>query len=215
MNDEFTKPPAEPTRNPTNPAINHPGKIATPQIIEKKSVESPQTSQQETIISQIELKKRQARNLIITSVCLFILSIIIIALMIILSNSDQADSQNSGPANQTTNERLLSDSNKLGLAAINFSMSNPGVFEITPENVTKIRISHLSGEFNDPRTNQPYILTTSIPEEGELQYIVGGVCNLDDSISQSGDKNNFAIRALLDNGTLSCVERTEIKQINL
>jgi len=138
---------------------------------------------------------------------LFVIGVLFIAKNLTSSGPNE-------PANNLTiDQQLKLDVNRLGLAVINFNNGNEP-FEITPQAATQLRVSYLSEEFNDPRTDKPYTLTTSIPEAGELQYVIGGVCSPDDSVSQSNDDENFAIRVLLEeNGTLYCIEKSEVEQI--
>ena len=161
----------------------------------------------EVMEEKIESKHAQAKNQRrLAIVFIFIALVGVASLGLLLFGSITEDESLS------TDEQLKADANRLGLAVINWNNGNQP-FELTPENSRALSISYLDPEFNDPRTNRPYTLTTIIPAEGELQYVIGGICNTDDSVSQSGDRTNFAIRVLQeDTSKLYCIEKSEVRQ---
>lgn len=157
---------------------------------------------------QIAKKRKQAKMFTVVAIVLSLLFIIgIIFVAFTFRSGDDID-----PADLTLDEQLKSDANSLGLAIINYN-SGREPFEITPNAAAELKVAYLPSEFNDPRTNEPYTLVTSIPEVGEMQYIIGGVCNNDDSVSQGTDPDGFAVRVRLDtDSTLYCIEKSEVKQ---
>ncbi len=158
--------------------------------------------------NQIAKKKKQAKVFIIAAVLFSILFVVgIIVLAVSFSSEDELAN-----SDLSIDEQLKLDANNLGLAIINYNNGNDP-FEITPENAAQLSTSYIPKDFNDPRNDEAYTLVTSIPEVGEMQYILGGICNSDDSISQGDDPDGFAIRvALEDEAKLYCIEKSEIKQ---
>lgn len=170
---------------------------ATPQV---ELAENP------IVEKQIAKKKRQSRSymaLAVLSGAIVVIGVIAVAVSLAVRQDSTILS---------LDEQLKADANRLGLAVVNWN-NGKQPFEITPANTTELGISYITSAFNDPRTGDPYVLTTTIPAEGEMQYVIGGICNQDDSISQSGSDTNFAIRVLLeDTSQLHCVEKSEITQ---
>ena len=166
----------------------------------------PQPLEVDQIISK---KKKQAKILLVIAGAIGLLLIVSIIILVVSSSSSS-----NGEVDRNTEEQLLFDTNRLGLAIINYNNGNRP-FEITPETAAELRVSYIQDEFNDPRTGNAYTITTSIPQVGEMQYVIGGICNGDDSISQSGDDSNFAIRVLLeDENQLYCLEKSEVEQFS-
>ena len=127
-------------------------------------------------------KKAQAKKLIITASAFTALFMMGVVAIVVITLSSQE-----GIPALTTEDQLKADVNTFGLGVINYTKSKKTNFNIEPEQAGELRVTYLPIEFNDPRTEESYAITTEIPEEGELQYILGGVCNADDSISQSGE----------------------------
>lgn len=150
-------------------------------------------------------KKHQAK-LYLAAALVFAVLFVLGLIFIIVSSTSSSDS----PAAKTVNEQLENDLNAFALGVINFR-NGGDYFIITPENVGRLKVSYIPLNFNDPRTNAPYTVTSEIPGVGDIQYIPGGVCNDDDSISQSGNDKNFASRIRLDNDTLLCIDQSEVK----
>ncbi len=151
--------------------------------------------------------KTSAKFMIMVAIFIAIIVAVVVSLIIVFKEPDPV------PVPPSTDSLLKDDANKLGLAIINFHNGN-NFFEITPLKVSQLKTGYIPKDFNDPRTNQPYSITTAIPKVGELQYIIGGACRSDDSIEQTSDNANFAIRVLLDNETLYCLSKPEVKQIS-
>lgn len=179
--------------------------------------EQPETQQAPTrqpagkfdVDDQIVRKKKQARQLFaLTSVFAVLVLVGVAIIAISLSSGGDELSGDELPID----EQLMNDVNTLGLGVINFRNGSNN-FEITPEKVAMLNLSYIPNDFSDPRTGNAYELTTAIPEVGQLQYVIGGVCNEDDSISQSGKEDQFALRALLETGKLYCLEKSEVTQV--
>lgn len=157
---------------------------------------------------QAAKKRKQARRFIGLAV---VFGVICLAGIILLVGAFRSDDP-LAVTDQSVDEQLKSDANALGLGIINYNNGNDP-FEITPENTAELQLGYVPQDLNDPRTNEPYVLTTAIPKEGEMQYVLGGVCNQDDSVSQGSDPDGFAVRVLLDEDqTLYCLERSEVSQ---
>ena len=182
------------------------------QVMAARAVREQQTTQptKQDATDVMAAKKKQGTLFLAISGVLALLLIGGIGFLLISLGSNN-DSETA--SNLTTDEQLEFDANRLGLAIINYSAGRQP-FEITPAATNELSVVYLSNNFDDPRTNQPYALTTAIPAVGEMQYIVGGVCNTDDSISQGTATDGFAIRVLLETEQLYCVERSEIRQPN-
>lgn len=194
QNNDYVPPPPGGV-NPQAPRVNDPQPMQAPQL---------------EVDQKIASKKKQARIFLVSAIAFLVLfggSILYLLLSVNSSDDDTAGRESLG-----LDETLKFDTNTLGLAIINYSESR-GNFVISPESYAELRVSYITQDFADPRTDEPYVLTTSIPREGEMQYILGGICNEDDSIAQSEDTQNFAIRVLLEQeGLLYCLERSEVTQ---
>lgn len=165
--------------------------------------EDPNSSIAEETVDK--MRTQGSRLLMLAVGFLFICVAAILALVVLMSNGDDSE-----PQTITVDQQLRSDLNTFALGVNNFRNGND-FFTITPEDVAIFKTSYIPVNFTDPRNNQAYTVTSGIPAVGEIQYVPGGVCNNDDSISQSGDDENYAARILLENGTLFCVEPREVQ----
>ena len=199
-------PPADQQFDPDTDHNNVPADIPQQNVHQPEPVQELPQSNPVAVDQHIQKKKLQARKFIIAAI---IFSVLFVVGVIFLALALRSDSDPLNP-DLTTNEQLQQDLNTFGLGVINFNSGNSEKFTIESEKVGELRVSYLPLEFNDPRTNEAYVITTEIPDEGEIQYIAGGVCNQDDSISQSGEEENFAVRSQLDDGTLYCLEKNEV-----
>ncbi len=154
-------------------------------------------------------KRKQAKRLLAIAISfgvMFVIGIAIVSFVFLTNKAKEEDTAKQ----QSTDTTLKEDLNTFGLALNNFREGDD-YFTITPEDVAELKTGYLPRTFNDPRTNKAYAVTNEIPQVGEIQYVPAAVCNDDDSINLSGDDTSFAIRVLLQNGTLYCLQQSEVK----
>ena len=85
--------------------------------------------------------------------------------------------------------------------------ANNGTYlQVTPQEVAEFAATYLPSEFLYKPTGLPYELVTQPPEEGELQYVSGAQCGLDQNIALSDNESSVAIRVLLSTGEFYCID---------
>ena len=185
-----------------------------PGAYQPQPVEPPQQKKKKNSNLSADEQIRRKRNhafvlmaIAITSAVVFVIGIIIIA------TSFGDDSSDVPAADLSTDEQLEQDLNILGSAIISYNEANEP-FNITPQDTAELYNEYLNSNFSDPRTGRSYTLVSNIPVVGEIQYVLGGSCNPDDSIAQSGNEDNFALRTYIESTeTLFCLDRSEVVEI--
>ena len=70
---------------------------------------------------------------------------------------------------------------------------------------SKFMSKYLSGDFNDPSKNSPYIVVDNDPTTGEMQYKTRASCGNANTVS-AGNERQAVIRVLLSSGAYYCMD---------
>ena len=184
------------------PAIPQPSQ-PTRQVDNTPTGYSPQYGQ-----DSYQNEQSQGRNYRVIFLLLFFVVLLIAGGLIYFASSE--DSQPTG--DQQIDSELRNDLGIIRGAITTYKVRNGSFPNLTPDAIEQLRADFLPLEFNSPRTSEPYVLVTQSPNEGEVQYVLGGICDSEGSIEQTGSEQTFALLTNLSDGSVYCLDRDERPQ---
>lgn len=153
---------------------------------------------------------------------------IVVGLVLLLSGEDNSQSRNPSdqPDNKQSsslpqeNESALEEVNESEISAQNdtkhknnlaklvtavsqYAANNNGKLPTAAQINSAFISQYLSGQFNDPNTNNQYKIVEISPKSGEVQYKTSSNCGSDKSII-AGSSRQVAARVLLSDSTYYC-----------
>lgn len=167
---------------------------------------------------QAQPQTHKGRTLIVVAAITAVLLIIgIVGFFVLGTDSDSNDTTSntgvdreaSSDGNDALNDaRRKTDLAKFVAESVTFQANNNGRVPTFEEARTQIIPDYVlhdedDAEFNDPVTNQQYVVVDESPDIGEIQYAEASACSGDEIIP--GSSRQLAARTLLENGSLFCL----------
>lgn len=133
---------------------------------------------------------------------LFILVIVGAAALIFMTGNSGSDTGNSDLDTQ-----LQNDVNIIQAAIENYAIQKNEYPQLLPAVMFELSTDFLEDDFVNPITSEPYVLVSEAPAEGEVQYVLGGQCNAEGGIAQTGLTEAYALLTYLTDGSVYCLDK--------